>query len=139
MQLPSFLHVHLFHSSITMDQSTNFPHPRTSQYIRDTLLLGSLPSAIKNTWVQRPIIMVRFPADTRNFPLFEIAHTSFRPHPAYSMDSGGFFRGLKCSGSEHDHPLPTSAKVSNGRNYSSTPAIFMASQELHIYSTYNVQ
>jgi hypothetical protein len=83
--------------------------------------------------------MVRFPADTRDFSLFEIAHTSSRPHPAYSVHSGGLFLGLKCLGSERDHPSPTSAKVSNERNYTFTSAIFVASQELHISSAYSVQ
>ena len=100
---------------------------------------GPYPLQLKITGVQRPIIMYKFPADTRDLTLFEVAHTSSRPHPAYSMNRGGFYRGLKCSWSERDHPPPTSAKVSNERNCTSTSAIFMASQELHICSIYNVQ
>jgi len=117
----------------------NLPSPTEHPSMSGTLLLGSLLSANKNTWVQQPIIMVRFPADTRDFSLFEFAHNGSTAHPAYSMESGGFFPGLKCSGSERDHPPPTSANVSNEQNYTSTSAIFMASQELHICSIYNVQ
>jgi len=104
-QLPSFLQVHFFQSSITVNQSTTFPHPRNIPVCQNTLLLGSLLSANKNTCVQQSIIMVRFPADARDFSLFEIAHNGSTAHPAYSMDRGGFFSGLKCSGSERDHPL----------------------------------
>lgn len=70
----------------------NFSSPSEHPSISGTLLLRSLLSEIKNTWVQRPIIMVRFPANTREFYLFEIAHICSRSHPAYSAYSGELSR-----------------------------------------------
>jgi hypothetical protein len=58
---------------------------------------------------------VRFPARARNFVLLHSVQTGSKAHLAsYPMSTGSTFPGVKRSGREADHSLPSSAKVKDG-------------------------
>jgi hypothetical protein len=60
--------------------------------------------------------------------LFSTASRTALSQPtSYSMGSGYFYPGIKRPEREADHSPPSSFKVNNAQNYSSTPTyIFMA-------------
>jgi hypothetical protein len=68
--------------------------------------------------------VVPLPAGTRNFSPHHRVQTGSGAHPAsYSTGTRGSFPGVKRPTREADNSSPSSAKVKNAWNCTSTPAI----------------